>query len=130
MFPRRLVSFGVGGTVFLVAGVLGFEVFGSDFPSVFYVLPIALLAGIGGAIGAYYMLGSRPGRGVRSALTGIAAISYVLFFLWFVRYSIASTRAVLSFDRIAVLSVALGAAVAAFVWIARAGSEAEKARLK
>jgi hypothetical protein len=130
MFPRRLVSFGVGGTAFLVAGVLGFEVFGSDFPSVFYVLPIALLAGAVAAIGAYYVLGSPPGRGVRSALTGIAAISYALFFFWLVRYSIASTRAVLSFDRIAVLSVAIGAAVAAFVWISRTGSEAEKARLR
>jgi hypothetical protein len=92
-------------------------VFGSDFPSVFYVLPIALLAAIAAAIGSHLVLGSRPGRGVRSGLAGGAAVSYAFFSLWFVRYSIASTRAALSFDRIAVLSVGLGAATTALAWI-------------
>ena len=117
MVYKRLVSFGVGGTAFLVASVLGFEVFGGDFPSVFYVLPIALLAAIGGAIGSYLVLGMRPGRGVRSVLGGVAAVSYAFFFGWFVRYSIAATRGALSFDRIVVLSVAVGAAIAVLVWI-------------
>jgi len=117
MVYRRLVSFGVGGTVFLVASLLSFEAFGGDFPSVFYVLPIALLAAIGGAVGSYLALSARPGRGVRSVLGGVAAVSYAFFFGWFVRYSIAATRGVLSFDRIVVLSVAFGAAIAVLVWI-------------
>ena len=117
MSHRRLVSLGVGGTAFLVASLLGFEVFGGDFPSVFYVLPIALLAAIGGAIGSYLALGARPGRGVRSVLNGVAAVGYGFVSLWFVRYSIAATRAALSFDRIAVISVVLGAVVAALAWV-------------
>lgn len=117
MSHRRLVSFGVGGTAFLVASLLGFEVFGSDFPSVFYVLPIALLAAIGGAIGSYLALGAQPGQGVRSVLSGAAAVSYAFFSFWFVRYSIAATRAALSFDRIAALSVVLGAGIAVLAWL-------------
>ena len=117
MFPRRFVSFGVGGTAFLLASRLGFEVFGSDFPSVFYVLPIALLAAIGGAIGSYLALSIQPGRGTRSVLGGVAAISYSFFLFWFIRYSIASARSVLSFDRIAVFSMVLGVVIAALTWI-------------
>lgn len=117
MSHRRLVPFGVGGTAFLVASLLGFELFGSDFPSVFYVLPIALLAAIGGAVGSYLALGTQPERGVRSLLSGVAAISYAFVSFWFVRYSIAATRAALSFDRIAVISVVLGAVVAVLAWI-------------
>jgi hypothetical protein len=122
MRPRHLVSLGVGGTAFLAASVLGFELFGGEFPSVFYVLPIAFLAGIVAALGAFVILGARPGGGVRSALNGVAAIGYAFFLFWFVRYSIAPTRAVLSFDRIAVLAVCLGTAVAALSWRFGAGT--------
>lgn len=116
MARRTLVSVGVGATAFLLASVAGFEVFGSDFPSVFYVLPIALLAAIAATIGAYLGLRSRPGRVLRSGLTGTAAFSYTVFSLWFVRYSIAATRSFLSFDVIALVSVVVAAAVAALVW--------------
>ena len=125
MSPRLLVSLGVGGTAFLAASVLGFEVFGGEFPSVFYVLPIALLAGGIAAVGAFVILKSRPGLGVRSALSGIAAVGYAFFLLWFLRYSIAPTRTVLSFDRIAVLAVCLGTALAALAWRFGAGADGE-----
>lgn len=121
MSYRRLVSLGVGGTAFLVASALGFEVFGSDFPSVFYVLPMALLAAIGGVVGSYLALGARPGRGVRSGLSGVAAVSYAFFLGWFVRYSVAVTRAPLSFDRIVFISVGLGIATAVLVWVYEPG---------
>ncbi|MEF8808020.1 hypothetical protein [Natronomonas sp.] len=114
---RRLVlSVGVGGTAFLVASVIGFTVFGGDFPSVFYVLPLALGSALAAAGGTYVALGSRRGRPVRALLTGTAAVGYSFFLLWFVRYSIARTRGTLSFDLIAILSVAVAVVVAALAW--------------
>lgn len=117
MFRRSFVSLGVGGTAFLVASAIGFEVFGGDFPSIFYVLPIALLAMGVAAIGTYLYFGRRSRRVIRSGLTGVAAISYAFFALWFVRYAIASTRSVLSFDLIASISVVIAVIVTAVVWI-------------
>lgn len=114
---RAAVSIGVGGTAFLVAGAVGFEIFGVDFPSVFYVLPIALIAAIAAAAGAYLGLTSTPSRTVESGLVGAAALSYSSFLLWFVRYSIAATRGFLSFELIGLLGgvIAIGFAVAAWV---------------
>lgn len=116
MVKRALVSIGIGGTAVLIASVVGFAVVGSDFPSVFYVLPFALLAAIITAVGTYLAFGSELRREVRSGLTGMASFSYAYFALWFVRYSIAATREALSFGRIALLSVLVAAAVAAIVW--------------
>jgi hypothetical protein len=114
---RRLVlSVGVGGTAFLIASVIGFTVFGGNFPSVFYVLPLALGSALAAAGGTYAALGSRRGRPVRALLTGTAAVGYSFFLLWFVRYSVAATRSALSFDMIALLSVAVAVVVAASAW--------------
>lgn len=114
---RVVISIGVGASAFLVASVVGFEVFGADFPSVFYVLPIAIVAAIGGAYGAYRSLGPTSSRIVRSTLAGIAAFSFSWFLLWFVRYSIAATRAVLSFDLMLVSSIVVAGVVAVIGWI-------------
>lgn len=113
---RIVVSIGVGGTAFLGASVIGFEVFGGDFPSAFYVLPIALLVAIVASGGTYRALAPNSPRSVRSGLTGLAAFSYSFFHLWFVRYAIAATRTHLPFDLIALLSVVLTAVVAALSW--------------
>lgn len=116
MVRNALVSVGVGATAFLLAAVAGFEVFGGDFPSVFYVLPIALLAAIAATIGSFLALGSDPERAVRSGLTGAATFGYAVLALWFLRYAVASTRSLLSVDVIALVSVVVAAAVAALVW--------------
>lgn len=120
---RTVVSIGVGGTAFLLASVAGFEVFGGDFPSVFYVLPIALLAAIIAAGGSYRTLRPTPGQLAQSGLTGVAAFSYSFFLLWFVRYSIAATRSFLSFDLIAILSAVAAVVVAVAVWISQLASD-------
>ncbi|WP_336133371.1 hypothetical protein [Natronomonas amylolytica] len=116
---RTLISVGVGGAAFLVASVAGFTVFGGDFPSVFYVLPIALASALVGAAGTYVLFGSRRPRPVRALLTGVAAFGYSVFLLWFVRYSVARTRSLLPFDSIALLSVAVALVVAALAWRSR-----------
>ena len=117
MIHRGVISLGVGGTAFLVASVIGFEVFSADFPSVFYVLPIALAALFVAAIGTYLALGSQPKRPVGTVLVGVAAISYGFFFLWLVRYAVPPTRGFLPFDLITILSVILGVILAIFVWM-------------
>lgn len=119
MLGRILVSAGVGGTAFLVASVVGFELFGSEFPSVFYVLPLALAATGVVAAGTYLGLRAGPGRGVRSLVTGVAGFSYSFFFFWFVSYSIPATRDLLSFDVIAGLSAVLAVAVGVVAWVTR-----------
>ena len=120
---RTIVSVGVGGTAFLLASVVGFEVFGGDFPSVFYVLPIALLAAVVAAGGGYRVLRPTPGQLAQSGLTGVAAFSYSFFLLWFLRYSIAATRPFLSFDLIAILSAVAAVAVAVAAWISHPVSD-------
>lgn len=117
MVKRALVSIGIGGTAVLIASVVGFAVVGSDFPSVFYVLPFALFAAILAAVGTYLAFGSELRREVQSGLTGAAALSYAFFSLWLIRYAIAPTRGVLSFGLIAGLSVLVAAAVAALAWV-------------
>lgn len=118
MVLRRIgISIGVAGTAFLAASVVGFAIFGGDFPSVFYVLPIALATAFVVAGFSFFVLGSVRDRGVVSALAGAAAFGYSFFLLWFVRYSIAATRGFLSFDLVAVLGIAVAVGVAALAWI-------------
>jgi len=116
MIRRVVISLGVGGTAFLIASVIGFQVFGADFPSVFYVLPIAIAALFVAAIGTYFTLGPQRKRPIRTVLVGVAAISYGFFFLWLVRYAIPPARGFLSFDLIGILGVLLGVILAVFVW--------------
>jgi 4-amino-4-deoxy-L-arabinose transferase-like glycosyltransferase len=118
-FRRFVLSVGVGAAGFLVASGIGFSVFGGDFPSVFYVLPLALASALVGAVGTYVVFGSPRPQPVRALLTGVAAFGYSVFVLWFVRYSIARTRNALSFDLIAIASVAVAVAVAALAWRSR-----------
>jgi NADH:ubiquinone oxidoreductase subunit K len=114
---RVVISVGAGGAVFLGASAIGFEVFGGDFPSVFYVLPIALAATIVAIGGAYFLLTPTSGRPVQSGLSGLAGFGYSFFLLWFIRYAIAATRSHLSFDLIPVVSSVIAVGVAIVAWI-------------
>ena len=113
---RAAIAVGVGGTAFLVASVVGFEVFGGDFPSVFYVLPIAILSWIVAAAGSYRALPTALSRPARSGLVGTAAFSYAFVIQWFVRYSVAATRSYLPFDLIAAVSAVVAIAVGVAAW--------------
>lgn len=113
---RLVVALGVGGTVLLLTAVVGFEVIGGDFPSVFYVLPIALLTAGAALAGTYVALGRAIDRRVASALAGVAAFAYVVLLLQAVRYAIAATRSSLPVDTIALLALAVAFVVAGASW--------------
>ena len=113
---RALIAIGAGGTTFLVVSALGFEVFGADFPSVFYVLPIAIAATVLAVAGSFSVLTPSASQPIQSSLSGIAAFGYAFFALWLVRYAIAAARPALPFDRIAVLSAVLAVVIGAVAW--------------
>lgn len=113
---RLVIALGVGGTVLLLTAVVGFEAIGGDFPSVFYVLPIALLTAGAALAGTYVALGRAIDRRVASALAGVAALAYVVLLLQAVRYAIAATRSSLPVDTIALLALAVAIVVAGASW--------------
>lgn len=113
---RLVIALGVGGTVLLLTSVVGFEVIGGDFPSVFYVLPIALLAAGAALAGTYVALGRSIDRRVASALAGVAAFAYAVLLLQAVRYAIAATRSSLPVGTIALLGLATTIVVAGASW--------------
>lgn len=106
MIKKIIISFGWGGTAFFIASIIGFEIFGGDFPSVFFVHPIALFVAVIGGIMTHHFLSPTSSRTLQSTAGGIATFPYIYLLLWFVRYAIPSTRDILSFDLIAMISIA------------------------
>lgn len=113
---RALVPLGVGGTAFLLSSAVGFQVFGADFPSVFYVLPLALAATVLAVTGSFLLLGSRPGRAVRSSLVGVAGFGYSFFALLLVRYAVPPSRQLLGSVLILLLSTIVAVVLAVSTW--------------
>ena len=113
---RVLISLGVGATAFLLSSVVGFQVFGADFPSVFYVLPLALVATVLAVGASVLFLGSQPGIVVWTSLVGVAGFGYSVFFLLLVRYAVPPTRALLDSALILLISAVVAVGLAALAW--------------
>lgn len=113
---RPAIALGVGGTAFILATVAGFEVFGSDFPSVFQVLPIALVAAVVAAVVAGVATGRDLQPPVVGVLAGVAAFGYVVFLQLVTRYAIPATRRTLQVDLIVTLAALAAVVVTAGVW--------------
>lgn len=119
---RPVIAIGVAATAFILATVAGFEVFGSDFPSVFYVLPIALVAAVLAAVGAGVLTGRDLQPPVHGVLAGVAAFGYAVFIQLATRYAVASTRRVLQVDVIVVVAALAALLATAGVWYREADS--------
>ncbi len=113
---RVAIALGVAGSAFLLASVAGFAVFGSDFPSVFYVLPIALVAAVVALVGAYVATGRAVRPPVVALLAGVAAFGYAVFVQLATRYAVAATRPALQVDVIVLLAGLAAVTVTAGVW--------------
>lgn len=113
---RPAIAVGVGATAFILASVVGFEVFGADFPTVFIVLPIALVT----AVVAMIVTGVATGRDLQppvvGVLAGVAAFGYAVFLQLATRYSIPATRRALQVDVIVVIATLAAVLTAAGVW--------------
>lgn len=113
---RVVVAAGAGLTAFLLAPVAAYEILGSDVPTAFVVLPVALLVGGGAAAGAAVVLSRGPTRTARSGLVGAAGFGYAFLLLMLSRYAVATTRSVLPTDVLVVTALVVGVAAAAVAW--------------
>ena len=112
-----IVAFGVGITAFLASVVLGFElVFGPDFPSVFYVLPIAIAVAIVAIVASYALLVRRAGRALWAGLVGIAAFGYAVNVVLLIQYAVPQARDVLVVERIAIVGLLAALVLAIVAW--------------
>jgi len=117
MQPRRpAIAVGVGGTAFLVATVAGLEVIGADFPSLLYVLPIALATALVAIVVSYLATGRGLAPPAVGTLAGVAAFGYAVLFQLAVRSAVAATRRTLQVEVIALLAALAALGVAAGVW--------------
>jgi len=113
---RPAIALGVGASAFILTSITGFEVVGSDFPSVFTVFPVA----IGVAALAAVLTGVATGRGLRppvvGGLAGVAAFGYAVFLQLGARYSVPATRRALQVDVMVVLALLAALLATAIVW--------------